>query len=659
MFQNLKSKLSIFLIFLNVSLALVVSVSSYFLSISVIEEDFKEHKLSTAKFIANLIDSGMYLKFSKPESVSDSGYLQYQNIIQNYFHSDKNLRQIYTLNYDSTKNKLIHSINSDFENRDVIIIECPLFKLKVWSDNNIVNISYNMEIYKNDFYVSLIKDTLNEKLLVDFSISKQEVTIILNEKEKIIINASDNNINLHYNSVIINKDHKNHEDNFVIKDNKSQIKINYFSKKNRNYIPGKEFSGTPEMYEKIINIIQANVDYIDESPNIDEDGKYLNSYAVVRDGLNMPKGIVIVEVDFSAIDEFRNYFFLISGFIFFIAIIIGIFISLLLANYFTKPLVLLTDAVETLGSGNLEALVDISSDDEFGRLAKSYNIMVSNLKIASEVQYNLITEISKLNDSLEQKVAQRTKTIQEQSRELEKQIQVAQKIQSSLLPEVIPDIRNAGVSFMYQPMMGVGGDFIDFYYRNKKELILFICDVSGHGIPAAFLATMVKMTLHTCYEKKLSPEDALQTIWKTLRGKMSGHFISAIYSKIDLFTGAMTIANAGHLPPILVSATGEVNQLIIKGRVISENIPLKVDQQKIQMNSGDKLVLYTDGVTEARNIENNMLGEERLMDILQKHYKSSPTDLCNTIYHSVLSFTGNEIKQFTDDITIMAVEYVK
>ena len=257
--------------------------------------------------------------------------------------------------------------------------------------------------------------------------------------------------------------------------------------------------------------------------------------------------------------------------------------------------------------------------------------MVSNLKIASEVQYNLITEISQLNDNLEQKVADRTETIQAQSLELEKQILVAQKIQSSLLPAVIPDIQNASVNFLYQPMMGVGGDFIDIHYRTKRELILFICDVSGHGIPAAFLATMVKMTLHTCFEKKLSPDDALQMIWTTLRGKMSGHFISAIYSKIDLNTGIMTIANAGHLSPICISNDGSVKNIFIKGRVISENIPLKVEQQKIKLNSGDKFLFYTDGVTEARNSENEMLGEEKLFDILEKNHTLSTELLCNTI----------------------------
>jgi serine phosphatase RsbU (regulator of sigma subunit) len=419
-----------------------------------------------------------------------------------------------------------------------------------------------------------------------------------------------------------------------------------------------DYIESEENINKIIGILQSNEDYIDEEPTDSNYGSFLNEYSIIKDSLNLPVGVVIVAVDDKNISEFKKQFTIIGIIVFFITIIFSISVSLILANYFTKPLGLLINAVETLGSGNLEALVDISSDDEFGRLAKSFNLMVSNLKIASEVQYNLITEISQLNDSLEQKVINRTKTIHAQSLELEKQIKIAQKIQSSLLPEAIPYISNAKVSFKYQPMMGVGGDFIDFYYKNKDELILFICDVSGHGVPAAFLATMVKMTIQNCYERMLKPTEALKKIHSSLIGKMSGHFISAIYCSIDLITGVLRYSNAGHLPIIQITKDGSAKYISSKGRVISEILPVKVEEQVILLSEGDKIILYTDGITEARNSDNEMLGEDRLLAIVEENYTQTTNELCNIIYNSVLTFTGDNTGQFTDDITILAAEYL-
>lgn len=658
MFNSLRTRLSFSFISLNVLASFVLSVVMYYISVNMFITDFKYHKLSIAKFISTYIDPEVHKKFNSNDITKDITYNQYYKIIKKFYNQEINIRYIYTLNYDSKLNKLTYAIDSNSMDRDTIWIDSDFFSLNASIKDNIINIDYNSDIYKSNFILPIIVSSGSEKMSFIFSDNKQKVSAYLNSEFFFEISIINDSLDLIINQSKLNSKNRLIESNVVIRKKEIPVKFSYSSKVVKNSNPGMDYIESEENINKIIIILQSNEDYIDEEPTDSNYGSFLNAYSIIKDSLNVPVGVVIVAVDDKNISEFKKQFTIIGIIVFFITIIFSISVSLILANYFTKPLGLLINAVETLGSGNLEALVDISSDDEFGRLAKSFNLMVSNLKIASEVQYNLITEISQLNDSLEQKVINRTKTIHAQSLELEKQIQIAQKIQSSLLPEAIPYISNAKVSFKYQPMMGVGGDFIDFYYKNKDELILFICDVSGHGVPAAFLATMVKMTIQNCYERMLKPTEALKKIHNSLIGKMSGHFISAIYCSIDLITGVLRYSNAGHLPIIQITKDGSAKYISSKGRVISEILPVKVEEQVILLSEGDKIILYTDGITEARNSSNEMLGEDRLLAIVEENYTQTTNELCNIIYNSVLTFTGDNTGQFTDDITILAAEYL-
>ncbi len=658
MFNSLRTRLSFSFISLNVLASFVLSVVMYYISVNMFITDFKYHKLSIAKFISTYIDPEVHKKFNSNDITKDITYNQYYKIIKKFYNQEINIRYIYTLNYDSKLNKLTYAIDSNSMDRDTIWIDSDFFSLNASIKDNIINIDYNSDIYKSNFILPVIVSSGSEKMSFIFSDNKQKVSTYINSEFFFEISIINDSLDLIINQSKLNSKNRLIESNVVIRKKEIPVKFSYSSKVVKNSNPGMDYIESEENINKIIIILQSNEDYIDEEPTDSNYGSFLNAYSIIKDSLNVPVGVVIVAVDDKNISEFKKQFTIIGIIVFFITIIFSISVSLILANYFTKPLGLLINAVETLGSGNLEALVDISSDDEFGRLAKSFNLMVSNLKIASEVQYNLITEISQLNDSLEQKVINRTKTIHAQSLELEKQIQIAQKIQSSLLPEAIPYISNAKVSFKYQPMMGVGGDFIDFYYKNKDELILFICDVSGHGVPAAFLATMVKMTIQNCYERMLKPTEALKKIHNSLIGKMSGHFISAIYCSIDLITGVLRYSNAGHLPIIQITKDGSAKYISSKGRVISEILPVKVEEQVILLSEGDKIILYTDGITEARNSSNEMLGEDRLLAIVEENYTQTTNELCNIIYNSVLTFTGDNTGQFTDDITILAAEYL-
>lgn len=419
---------------------------------------------------------------------------------------------------------------------------------------------------------------------------------------------------------------------------------------------GKIFNESQERKDRLKQIIhKKSLEEVDTNTTQESDVIWI--YTTIFNKAEHAIGIVVIEVNTEEVDAFRKSMTIVALSLSFLTFCVTAIAAFFLTRYFTRPLEILSAAVDNLASGNLIMIDNIDKKDEFGNLAKSFNVMVNNLKIASEVQYNLIVEISNFNESLERKVEERTHTIQEQSQELEKQIMIAKKIQLSLLPEDVPKINGATLSFRYQPMMGVGGDFIDFDYKNENDLLLFICDVSGHGVPAAFLATMVKMSLQDCYEMKLSPAESLKKIHRSLQGKLSGHFLSAIYCHINLQDGIMTSANAGHLPILKVGMKSEYEFINSKGRIICEAFKTNSEEVVTKLKVGDKIILYTDGITEARDKNQEMFGEEKLIDISLKYHFDSSSDLCNKIYDSVLTFTGNSQSQFTDDITILVAEY--
>ncbi len=266
-------------------------------------------------------------------------------------------------------------------------------------------------------------------------------------------------------------------------------------------------------------------------------------------------------------------------------------------------------------------------------------------------------ENAALYANLEEKVAERTLTIENQKQELENQISMAQKIQVALLPHKIPRIPNAEIAYSYVPMMGVGGDFLDVHFDAERGLLgLFICDVSGHGVPAALLASMVKMSLQTWPETMESPAVTLRSIQHALEGKMGSYFITACVCCLDLKTGELVLSSAGHPRPLLAHRSGPVEVIQLKGRVMLESLrPTYVDR-KITLARGDKLVLYTDGFPEARNETLAMLGDEAFYEMVHSVSRESPSRMCEGIYRRVKEFTG-EGRQMEDDLTILVLEY--
>ena len=282
-----------------------------------------------------------------------------------------------------------------------------------------------------------------------------------------------------------------------------------------------------------------------------------------------------------------------------------------------------------------------------------YNLSsYATIALANSVMYQ---NISDMKDNLESLVEYRTAMIERQKSDMESDIQLARKIQRSLLPANIPDTKKLKVAFKYEPIMGVGGDFIDIHYvEGMNEYGLFICDVSGHGSSSAMIATMIKMALHSWGDFIRHPAKAFIEIKKLLRGKIGDNFITAFMCCIDLNSGVITSACAGHPPMILIRGTGEIELVKPSGRILLDMMDSEYMEISKTLYDGDKIVLYTDGVFETKDLYGNMIGEEKFIQMLKNNFSLSADNLCQKIYDEIFTPVGNIID---DDFALLVAEY--
>ncbi len=299
------------------------------------------------------------------------------------------------------------------------------------------------------------------------------------------------------------------------------------------------------------------------------------------------------------------------------------------------------------------------------RQLKHYEVaFVNNIRSALAISMENAIMYSKLNmlkDNLEQIVIDRTSELVDARDRLLHDIELARKIQMALLPHKLPRIECAEIYYKYVPMMGVGGDFIDILMpgRNLHDgggntVCFFMCDVSGHGVSAALTAAMVKMTLSSWEMDAGSPSRLLEKISNSLEGKTGGNFITAISCYIDLETGRLVYANAGHPPLIIVRSDGTIEQVKTKGRLMSDYIRPNCEDAEIPLHDNDIIVMYTDGIIEER-AGDVFYGEERFFGVLQSSRRGTVEELCSTVYNSVIEFKGNTM--FDDDFTILAMRF--
>ena len=203
----------------------------------------------------------------------------------------------------------------------------------------------------------------------------------------------------------------------------------------------------------------------------------------------------------------------------------------------------------------------------------------------------------------------------------------------------------------------VGGDFYDYFLIDKNHLCLVMADVSGKGVPAALFMMASKIILGSCAMLGKSPAEILaMTNQAICSNNTEDMFVTVWLGILDIRTGTLTAANAGHEYPMLMQPDGKFE--IVKDRhglFIGAMEGIKYQEYTLQLQPGAKLFLYTDGVTEATNAEEKMFGMDKTVDALNLNPKASPHEILETVQREIDGFV-KEADQF-DDITMLCLEY--
>ncbi len=247
---------------------------------------------------------------------------------------------------------------------------------------------------------------------------------------------------------------------------------------------------------------------------------------------------------------------------------------------------------------------------------------------------------------------ERRQRLQHERREMEE----ARRIQRQLLPTSLPQLEGWELAFSWQPASGVGGDCFDAIMLTPTRIALSIADVVGKGIPAALLMSNLQAAVRAFATATTEPRELCHQVNRILCGHIAeGRFISFCYCIIDTEIGTLSYCNAGHYPPIVVHADGSVDRLTAGGAVLGVFPDSSYEQGSTTLAAGARLVLYTDGITEAQTKipeTDEEFGEERLVDLSVTHRDCGAPVLEDRLRAAVTSFTGG---RFQDDATLIVV----
>ncbi len=249
---------------------------------------------------------------------------------------------------------------------------------------------------------------------------------------------------------------------------------------------------------------------------------------------------------------------------------------------------------------------------------------------------------------------------QMESSRIETELSMASRIQADMLPNIypaFPERSEFDVFASMDPAKEVGGDFYDFFLVDDDHLCLIMADVSGKGVPAALFMMASRIILvHNAMSGKTPAQiltDANNAICMNNREEM---FVTVWLGILELSTGRLTAANAGHEYPVICHAGGDFELVKDKhGFVLGGMDGVKYKEYELQLKTGSKLFLYTDGVPEATDADKTLFGTDRMLEALNKDTKTTPKQILKNVRESVDKFVG-EAEQF-DDLTMLCVEY--
>lgn len=260
--------------------------------------------------------------------------------------------------------------------------------------------------------------------------------------------------------------------------------------------------------------------------------------------------------------------------------------------------------------------------------------------------------------SLGRVLARRTAANEERLVALDNELEFARRIQTGILPRKLPTLPGVVIAARYQPMAAVAGDFYDFLPVDGQRLGVLVADVSGHGVPAALIASMVKVAAAAQAPHAEDPALVLTGMNRALTGNAKGQFVTAAYLFLDRGQGKMRYASAGH-PPLLWwrAAERRVEAVTQNGLALGLRASARYQCLERAVAAGDRLLLYTDGLLEAMNEGQEQYGEERVRAAMEESADSDAETCATALLDGLARWAGHDRgRSPEDDLTLVVVD---
>ncbi len=341
---------------------------------------------------------------------------------------------------------------------------------------------------------------------------------------------------------------------------------------------------------------------------------------------------VAYHVDYSNLDDLLRTDMIRTIFLSVLGMVVGLFLSFFVANRITKPIKKLTEGVGIIAKGDFQYRVKINTHDEIEILGDAFNQMAVDLdKSTKALVYK-------------ERVA--------------KELEVAQKIQEDLIPKQLPIMEGLDISAGIVPAEEIGGDVYDFINKDDNNIMFYIGDVTGHGVPSGILGSVANAMFFS-KAKDASLKQIIIDVNAVIKAKSPANmFLTLCLLNWEKTKRQLTYVNAGHEQMIHFNAQTQAVDLLKGGGIalgMFPDISKMVEEQIIQMNVGDCVVMYSDGIPEAWKSQKENYGMERFKSTVQQFGNlPSATEIRNSILKNVKEFMG-DYKQM-DDITIIVIK---
>ncbi len=330
--------------------------------------------------------------------------------------------------------------------------------------------------------------------------------------------------------------------------------------------------------------------------------------------------------------------------IFIVSVAVGIVVALDLSRYLVRRLTELGRGANFIGADHLDHRIAVEPRDELGDLAESFNEMAAGLDAARGRLRAANDELATVNQLLSQRIEE----------ELAK-VRLAAVIQRDLLPKQAPQIEGYDLAGRSIPAQTVGGDYFDFIPAGDGGLAMCLGDVSGKGLPASLLMANLQAAVRSQVLASASVTECLRRTNTLLyRSTDPGKFVTAFFCVLDPGAHRLRFSSAGHNPPILLRASGEVQMLEVGGLILGVMEDTEYEDAVCELDPGDVLVIYSDGISEAPDSDGGEFGEQGIIDVLVRERQQSAATILDAVVKAALDFSGDQLQM--DDMTMIVLK---